>query len=37
LTTKDAQSLPTPQWTLLAKFAPGSQTYASTDTLRYSW
>jgi len=41
LTRKDAQGLPTPQWTLLAKFegefAPGSQTYAGTGTLRYSW
>jgi hypothetical protein len=31
----------TPRWTLIAKFegefAPGSQTYAGTGTLRYSW
>ena len=41
LTRKDAQDLPTPQWTLVAKFegefAPGSQTYAGTGTLRYCW
>jgi hypothetical protein len=31
----------TPRWTLLAKFdgefAPGSQTYAGSGALRYSW
>jgi hypothetical protein len=31
----------TPQWTLLAEFegefAPGSQTYAGTGTLRHTW
>ena len=41
LTTAGAQLFITPQWTLLAKFegefAPGSQTYAGTGTLRYSW
>jgi uncharacterized protein with beta-barrel porin domain len=41
LTTAGAQLFLTPQWTLLAKFegefAPGSQTYAGTGTLRYSW
>jgi hypothetical protein len=41
LTSKDAQGLPTPQCTLLAEFesefAPGSQTYAGTGTLRYPW
>ena len=41
LTTAGAQLFITPQWTLLAKFegefAPGSQTYAGTGTLRYTW
>jgi outer membrane autotransporter protein len=41
LTTAGAKLFLTPQWTLLAKFegefAPGSQTYAGTGTLRYSW
>jgi outer membrane autotransporter protein len=41
LTTAGAQLFLTPQWTLLAKFegefASGSQTYAGTGTLRYSW
>jgi autotransporter-associated beta strand protein len=41
LTTAGAQLFLTPQWTLLAKFdgefAPGSQTYAGTGTLRYTW
>ena len=41
LTTAGAQLFLTPQWTLLAKFegefAPGSQTYAGTGTVRYSW
>jgi uncharacterized protein with beta-barrel porin domain len=41
LTTAGAQLFLTPQWTLLAKFegefAPGSQTYAGSGTLRYSW
>jgi outer membrane autotransporter protein len=41
LTTAGAQLFLTPQWTLLAKFegefAPHSQTYAGTGTLRYSW
>jgi outer membrane autotransporter protein len=41
LTTAGAQLFLTPQWTLLAKFegefGPGSQTYAGTGTLRYSW
>jgi outer membrane autotransporter protein len=41
LTTAGVQLFLTPQWTLLAKFegefAPGSQTYAGTGTLRYSW
>ncbi len=41
LTTAGAQLFLTPQWTLLTKFegefAAGSQTYAGTGTLRYSW
>jgi uncharacterized protein with beta-barrel porin domain len=41
LTTAGAQLFLTPDWTLLAKFdgefAPGSQTYAGTGTLRYTW
>jgi uncharacterized protein with beta-barrel porin domain len=41
LTTAGAKLFLTPQWTLLAKFegefAPGSQTYAGTGTLRYTW
>ncbi len=41
LTTAGAQLFLTPSWTLLAKFegefAPGSQTYAGTGTLRYTW
>ena len=41
LTTAGAQLFLTPQWVLLAKFegefAPGSQTYAGTGTLRYTW
>jgi uncharacterized protein with beta-barrel porin domain len=41
LTTAGAQLFLTPQWTLLAKFegefASGSQTYAGTGTLRYTW
>jgi autotransporter-associated beta strand protein len=41
LTTAGAQLFLTPQWTLLAKFegefANGSQTYAGTGTLRYTW
>ena len=41
LTSAGAQLLLTPRWTLLAKFdgefAPGSQTYAGTATLRYTW
>ena len=41
LTTAGAQLFLTPQWTLLAKFegefALGSQTYAGTGTLRYTW
>jgi YVTN family beta-propeller protein/autotransporter-associated beta strand protein len=41
LTTAGAQLFLTPNWTLLAKFegefAPGSQTYAGTGTLRYTW
>ena len=41
LTTAGAQLYLTPRWTLLAKFegefAPGSQTYAGTGTLRYTW
>ena len=41
LTTAGAQLFLTPQWTLLAKFegefAPSSQTYAGTGTLRYTW
>jgi YVTN family beta-propeller protein/autotransporter-associated beta strand protein len=41
LTTLGAQLFLTPYWTLLAKFegefAPGSQTYAGTGTLRYTW
>ena len=41
LTTAGAQLFLTPQWTLLAKFegefAPGSQTYAGTGMLRYTW
>jgi uncharacterized protein with beta-barrel porin domain len=41
LTTAGAQLILTPNWTLLAKFegefAPGSQTYAGTGTLRHTW
>ena len=41
LTSAGAQLFLTPQWTLLAKFdgefAPGSQTYAGSGTLRYTW
>jgi uncharacterized protein with beta-barrel porin domain len=41
LTSAGAELLLTPRWTLLAKFdsefAPGSQTYAGSGTLRYSW
>jgi uncharacterized protein with beta-barrel porin domain len=41
LTTAGAQLFLTPRWTLLAKFdgefAGGSQTYAGSGTLRYSW
>ena len=41
LTTAGAQLFLTPRWTLIGKFdgefAPGSQTYAGTGTLRYSW
>jgi uncharacterized protein with beta-barrel porin domain len=41
LTTVGAQLFITPQWTLLAKFdgefASGSQTYAGSGTVRYSW
>ena len=41
LTSAGAQLFLTPRWTLLAKFdgefAPGSQTYAGTATLRYTW
>jgi uncharacterized protein with beta-barrel porin domain len=41
LTTAGAQLFLAPNWTLLAKFegefAPGSQTYAGTGTLRYTW
>jgi uncharacterized protein with beta-barrel porin domain len=41
LSTAGAQLFLTPQWTLLAKFegefARGSQTYAGTGTLRYTW
>ena len=41
LTTAGAQLFLTPQWTLLVKFegefAPGSQSYAGTGTLRYTW
>ena len=41
LTTAGAQLFLTPQWTLLAKFegefASGSQTYAGSGTLRYTW
>jgi uncharacterized protein with beta-barrel porin domain len=41
LTTAGTQLFLTPQWTLLAKFdgefAKGSQTYAGTGTLRYTW
>jgi len=41
LTTAGAQLFITPNWALLAKFdgefAPGSQTYAGTVTLRYIW
>ena len=41
LTSAGAQLFLTPRWTLIAKFdgefAPGSQTYAGTGTLRYTW
>jgi uncharacterized protein with beta-barrel porin domain len=41
LTSAGAELFLTPGWTLLAKFdgefAPGSQTYAGSGTLRYSW
>ena len=41
LTSAGAQLFFTPNWSLLAKFegefAPGSQTYAGTGTLRYTW
>jgi uncharacterized protein with beta-barrel porin domain len=41
LTTAGAQLFLTSNWTLLTKFegefAPGSQTYAGTGTLRYAW
>ena len=36
-----AELFPTSRWTLLTRFdgefAPGSQTYAGSGTLRYSW
>jgi autotransporter-associated beta strand protein len=41
LTSAGAQLFLTPHWTVLAKFdgelAPGSQTYAGTGGLRYTW
>lgn len=41
LTTAGAEIYLTPRWTLLAKFdgefAPGSQTYGGSGTLRYIW
>jgi outer membrane autotransporter protein len=41
LASAGAQLFFTPQWSLLAKFdgefASGSQTYAGSGTLRYSW
>jgi outer membrane autotransporter protein len=41
LTSVGAELFITPRWTFLAKFdgefAPGSQTYAGTGTLRYAW
>lgn len=41
LTSAGAQLFLTPQWAVLAKFdgefASGSQTYAGTGTLRYTW
>jgi uncharacterized protein with beta-barrel porin domain len=41
LTTAGAQLFLAPTWTLLTKFegefAPGSQTYAGTGTLRDTW
>src|ERR1700740_2108422 len=41
LTSAGAQLFFTPNWSLLAKFdggfAPGSQTYAESGTLRYTW
>jgi uncharacterized protein with beta-barrel porin domain len=41
LASAGAQLFLTPSWSLIAKFdrafAPGSQTYAGTGTLRYSW
>ncbi len=41
LTSAGAELFLTPQWTMLAKFdgefANGSQTYAGSGTLRYSW
>ncbi len=41
LTTAGAQYFLTANWQLIAKFdgefAPGSQTYAGTGTLRYTW
>ena len=41
LTTASAELRFTPRWSLTAKFdgelASGSQTYAGTGTLRYTW
>ena len=41
LTSAGAELFITPRWTLLAKFdgefAPGSQTYGGSGTLRYRW
>jgi uncharacterized protein with beta-barrel porin domain len=41
LTSAGAQLYLTPRWTLIAKFdgefASGSQTYAGSRTLRYTW
>ena len=41
LTSVGAELYITPRWTFLAKFdgefANGSQTYAGSGTLRYSW
>ena len=41
LTSAGAELFIAPRWTLLVRFdgefAPGSQTYAGSGTLRYTW